>query len=101
MENNKFIEPELIKAGDGRVRLGFWQEYPKVDCRVISEDNYQLLKQAYDKMCALEENNRTSNEQLNKPAVINNEVTACEPKGRSRKGWPYFGTDYSDNEIRG
>jgi hypothetical protein len=70
MEKQTFIEPELIKAGDNRVRLGFWQVAPIVDCRVITEDNYQLLKQAYDKMCALAENTPTSSEQLAAPAVV-------------------------------
>lgn len=43
MSEFKFIEPKLIKAGSDNLRLGFWQQYPKADCRVISEDNYQYL----------------------------------------------------------
>lgn len=39
----EFIEPVLIKAGDFRLRLGETLELPKVDCRVISEDQYQML----------------------------------------------------------
>ena len=36
-------KPELIKAGDKRVKLGFLEEPPKVDCRVISEEEYQKM----------------------------------------------------------
>jgi len=43
-------KPILIKAGDSRVRLGFPGTPPKVDCRVVAEDEYQemlyLLKTA-------------------------------------------------------
>ena len=42
------IEPKLIKAGDKRVLLGFAMMPPKVDVRIITEENYQLLKQAFD-----------------------------------------------------
>ena len=41
-------EPKLIKAGDKRVLLGYAKTPPKVDVRVITEDNYQELKQAFD-----------------------------------------------------
>lgn len=41
-------EPKLIKAGDKRVLLGYAEMPPKVDVRVIAEDNYQELKQAFD-----------------------------------------------------
>ena len=79
MAELKFIEPELIKAGDNRVRLGYWQEAPKLDCRVISEDNYQLLKQAYDKISALAENTPSSSEQCATPAVVKrSELLPCE-----------------------
>lgn len=36
-------KPELIKAGDTRVRLGFLGEPPKVDIRVVSEEEYQRM----------------------------------------------------------
>ena len=36
-------KPELIKAGDKRVKLGFLEQPPKVDCRVISEEEYQKM----------------------------------------------------------
>ena len=43
-------KPELIKAGDLRVKLGYNNEPPKVDIRVVAEDEYQrmimLLKEA-------------------------------------------------------
>ena len=87
MEKLTFIEPELIKAGDTRVRLGCWQEAPKVDVRVISEDNYQLLKQAYDKMCALAENTPTSKEQLAAPAVSKSEGIVCEAQLNAFLSW--------------
>lgn len=51
MTKFKFIEPALIKAGDDRVKLGIFNEYPKVDCRVLSEETYQELKKAYDNEC--------------------------------------------------
>jgi hypothetical protein len=38
-----FREPELIKAGDYKLGLGYCLNPPKVDCRVIAEDNYQIL----------------------------------------------------------
>jgi hypothetical protein len=38
-----FIEPGLVKKGDDRLKLGRFSEAPLVDCRVLSEDNYQLL----------------------------------------------------------
>jgi hypothetical protein len=46
MEEKKFKEPELIKAGDERVKLGFASAPPLVDCRVIAEDNYQILMES-------------------------------------------------------
>jgi len=47
----EFTEPELIKAGSNKLRLGDFQKFPIVDCRVISEDNYQELKKAYSLVC--------------------------------------------------
>ena len=41
-------ESTLIKAGDTRVLLGYLKMPPKVDCRVISEELYQKMKQALD-----------------------------------------------------
>ena len=41
-------EPKLIKAGDKRVLLGYAKMPPKVDVRVIAEDNYQELKKVFD-----------------------------------------------------
>ncbi len=46
-KHTKFIEPLLIKAGDSKLGLGLSHNPPKVDCRVISEINYQLLKNAF------------------------------------------------------
>ena len=51
MEKFKFIEPELIKAGSDKLRLGLMRYAPKVDCRVLSEDTYQEMKKAYDIVC--------------------------------------------------
>jgi len=45
----KFTEPMLLKAGDSRLLLGHGLKPPKVDCRVIEESNYQLLKSAYNR----------------------------------------------------
>jgi len=42
------IEPELIKAGDSRLRLGMLGRPPRVDCRVVAEENYIKLKKTYD-----------------------------------------------------
>ena len=36
-------KPELIKAGDNRLKLGYLEEPPKVDCRVVSEEEYQKM----------------------------------------------------------
>ncbi len=43
MGKSKFTEPELIKAGDTRLKLGVLGQPPLVDCRVIAEANYQTL----------------------------------------------------------
>jgi hypothetical protein len=48
MEEFKFTEPKLIKAGSDLLRLGLMRQAPKVDCRVLSEDIYQELKKTYD-----------------------------------------------------
>ena len=40
------IEPILIKAGDDRLLIN--GKSPKADCRVISEENYQILKTALE-----------------------------------------------------
>ena len=45
-----FIEPKLVKAGSNLIKLGYLNASPKVDCRVISEDQYQMLKKAYDSL---------------------------------------------------
>jgi hypothetical protein len=37
------VKPELIKAGDARVKLGIYNESPKVDIRVVAEDEYQRM----------------------------------------------------------
>lgn len=50
----KFIEPQLLKAGSALVSLGWAQTPPKVDCRVLAEDNYQILKKVYDKYGRIE-----------------------------------------------
>jgi len=47
----KFKEPVLIKAGSDKIRLGDFQQFPLVDCRVVSEDYYQELKKAYSLVC--------------------------------------------------
>ncbi len=52
---SEFIEPILIKAGDIRLKLGFFEKPPCCDVRVITEENYQLLKRAYDKILENEE----------------------------------------------
>jgi hypothetical protein len=41
-------EPILIKAGSDRLKLGLNKQPPKVDCRVVEENNYQALKRAFD-----------------------------------------------------
>jgi hypothetical protein len=45
MKKSNFKEPELIKAGDERLKLGVFMggQPPLVDCRVVAEDNYQTL----------------------------------------------------------
>ena len=43
MSKTKFQEPELIKAGDPRLKLGVLGQPPLVDCRVVAEANYQCL----------------------------------------------------------
>lgn len=42
-------KPKLIKAGDTSVKLGFNNEPPKVDIRVVSEDEYQEMIQLLDR----------------------------------------------------
>jgi len=65
MKRKKFIEPELIKAGDTRVKLGYNSEPPKVDIRVLSEETYQLLITAYNDMNKISEKVNELNEVLN------------------------------------
>ena len=48
-KTDEFIEPILIKAGDQRLGLGMSKQPPLIDCRVIADVNYQMLKKAYDK----------------------------------------------------
>jgi hypothetical protein len=36
-------KPELIKAGDTRVKLGIFNQPPKVDIRVVAEEEYQRM----------------------------------------------------------
>jgi len=40
---NMSTKPQLIKAGDTRVKLGIFNEPPKVDIRVIAEEEYQRI----------------------------------------------------------
>ena len=44
----KLTEPILIKAGSNLLKLGLNENSPKVDCRVIEETNYQVMKKAFD-----------------------------------------------------
>ena len=37
------VKPELIKAGDARVKLGICNQPPKVDIRVVAEEEYQKM----------------------------------------------------------
>ena len=50
MENKKFTEPILIKAGSKSLSLGLKHTPPMCDVRILSEVNYQKLKKAYDKL---------------------------------------------------
>lgn len=43
LKNKIMTLPQLIKAGDKRVSLGILASPPKVDCRVIAEDNFQEI----------------------------------------------------------
>jgi len=36
-------KPQLIKAGDTRLKLGHLSQPPLVDCRVVAEDYYQTM----------------------------------------------------------
>ncbi len=49
------IEPLLIKAGDKRVLLGALKQPPKLDCRVICEEDYKKLKASEAECKRLEE----------------------------------------------
>jgi len=51
----EFIEPVFLMEGDQRLKIN--GKVPAVDCRVISEDQYLLLKSAYDAMIALKKAN--------------------------------------------
>jgi hypothetical protein len=57
-KTDKFIEPHLILAGSNEITLGVFKLAPQVDCRVISEDNYQLLLKHLPKEPALEQKAR-------------------------------------------
>ena len=42
-DKKKSRKPVLIKAGDTRVKLGVFSEPPKVDIRVVAEEEYQRM----------------------------------------------------------
>src|ERR1035437_8401082 len=50
----KFEEPELIKAGDTRLKLGINSKPPLVDCRVFAEANYQDLMAELERLKSFE-----------------------------------------------
>ncbi|KKL81904.1 hypothetical protein LCGC14_1990100 [marine sediment metagenome] len=54
------IVPEPIKAGDSCVKLN--GNPPLADCRVIAEDEYQLLLGAYETLKAIQYINRMNDE---------------------------------------
>lgn len=59
-------EPVLIKAGSSLIRLGEnCNQPPKVDCRVLAEDYYQMLVR---KAKACDRNNLPSNEEIENQA---------------------------------
>ena len=51
----EFVEPVFLMQGDQRLLIN--GNPPRVDCRVISEEQYLLLKSAYDAMIALKKAN--------------------------------------------
>ena len=47
----------LVKAGDDKVKLGYWSRPPKVDCRIIAEELYQEILSALEKPIDQQESN--------------------------------------------
>jgi len=64
-DNFRFVEPQLIKAGSDKIMLGAINpQYPKVDCRVIWEDNYQYLMGIRESYHTLKQQNEDMKELL-------------------------------------
>ncbi len=62
------IKPELIKAGDTMVKLGHYNEPPKVDIRIVSDYEYQIMIMLLEQAERLIKNpgaNISSSEELN------------------------------------
>lgn len=53
-------KPKLIKAGDARVKLGFFNKPPKVDIRVVAEDEYQRMINLLERAATLVGNPATN-----------------------------------------
>jgi len=101
MEEFKFIEPELIKAGSDKLRLGMMRYAPKVDCRVLSEDTYQELKKAYDLVCDSQKAN-TDSSGLHLQRVSGSDLEADYWSNRCKiveSIWENSNVEYIDKEL--
>lgn len=65
--------PYLIKANDPRVKLGFHSQPTQMDCRVISEDNYQFIVNLLTEIKSIDSNKMTSGEK-SLPADISGRI---------------------------
>ncbi len=45
-----YSHPPLIRAGDPRVKLGYFSQEPKVDCYVVAADNLHKLERQHDSL---------------------------------------------------
>lgn len=75
VSNHLGPEPLLIKAGDPRVKLGFTNTPPKVDCRVVAESYYQyLIEKTNNKITIMKTIEKVSIEFSAKPGAS---ITDC------------------------
>ena len=65
--------PYLIKANDPRVKLGFDSQPTQMDCRVISEYNYQFIVNLLTEIKSIDSNKMTSGEK-SLPADISGRI---------------------------
>lgn len=73
------VKPQLIKAGDTRVKLGIYNEPPKVDIMVVAEEEYQRMIKLLERAETLVGNPATN--------ISSSIDLACESWQKDYKEW--------------